>query len=328
MEKVMIRGAVIVLSFVIVSGVAHSQSAASLWPTRPVSIVVPNPAGSAADFVARVIARDLTSRLGQPVIIENRPGAGGTIGTRQVARAAPDGYTLSFGSPSPYAAAPYVYTNLAYDPIKDFAPISMVGRSPYAFVVYPGLGVKNVLELVALAKLKPGTLNYSSIGEGSVAHLGMVVFAEKMGLQLHHVPYKSTAQSITDVVTGIIHLQLASIPPIVSLHESKRIQVLAIAGKNRVPLMKDVPTVAEAGIRDYEQTFWVAMFGPAVTPPDIIARLNREIGAALRTDEVKKAFILQGVETEHSTPEELGEILRRDIDAYREVATKVGIARL
>jgi tripartite-type tricarboxylate transporter receptor subunit TctC len=320
----MIRCVALLLASMLVGAAAQAQPA---WPSRPVTFVVPNPAGSATDLVARVIAKDLTARLGQPVIIENRPGADGTIGVRQVAKSTPDGYTISFGSPSAYAAAPYVYSNLAYDPTKDLVPISMVGRTPYAFAVYPGLGVKNVLEFVALAKAKPGFYNFSSIGDGSVAHLGMVVFSEKMGLKLHHVPYKSTAQSIIDVVSGIIHLQLASIPPIVSLYETKRIQVLGIAGKNRLPLLKDVPTMAEAGIPDYEQTFWLAMFGPAGMPAEIVTRLNRAVGAALQTEEVKQAFVQQGVETEHSTPEELGATLRRDIDAYREVATKAGIAR-
>src|SRR5262249_27120492 len=155
-------------------------------------------------------------------------------------------YTISFGSPSAYAAAPYVYTNLAYDPVKDLVPISMVGRTPYAFAVYPGLGAKDVMDFVRLAKAKPGTFNYSSIAEGSLAHLGMVVFAEKMRLDMHHVPYKTTAQSIIDVVSGIIHVQLASIPPIVSLYVTKKIQVLGIAGKHRIPLLQDVPTMAEA----------------------------------------------------------------------------------
>src|SRR3954452_18734973 len=151
-----------VLFALVVPGLAQAQSQPPAWPSRPITFVVPNPAGSATDLVARVIAKDLTARLGQPVIIENRPGADGTIGVRQVVRSTPDGYTFSFGSPSAYAAAPYVYTNLAYDPLKDLVPISMAGRPPYRFAVYPGLGVKNILELVSLAKSKPGELNYSS----------------------------------------------------------------------------------------------------------------------------------------------------------------------
>jgi tripartite-type tricarboxylate transporter receptor subunit TctC len=309
----------------LVSGFAQAQT--PLWPTRPITFVVPNPAGSATDLIARIIARDLTTRLRQPIVVENRPGADGTIGVRQVARSAPDGYTFSFATPSAYAAAPYVYTNLSYDPVKDLAPVSMVGRTPYAFAVYPGLGVKNILELVAYAKARPGQLNYSSIGEGSIAHLGMVVFADKMELDLHHVPYKTTAQSIIDVATGIMHMQLASVPPIVSLYEAKKIQALGIAGKRRLLLMPDVPTMAEAGIPDYEQTFWLALFAPAGTPAPIVTRLNREIGAELTTGAVIDAFTAQGVETEHSTPEGLAAILVRDIEAYRRMASKAGIAR-
>src|SRR5215467_1902968 len=316
-----------VLLAIVVPSLAQAQSQPTPWPSRPVTLVVPNPAGSATDLVARVIARDLTARLGQPIVIENRPGADGTIGVRQVVRSAPDGYTFSFGTPSAYAAAPYVYTNLSYDPVKDLAPVSMVGRTPYAFVAYPGLGVNNIRELVTYAKARPGKLNYSSIGEGSIAHLGMVLFAEKMGLDLHHVPYKTTAQSIIDIASGIIHMQLASVSPIVSLYESKKIQVLGIAGKRRLPLLPGVPTMAEAGIPAYEQTFWLAMFAPAGTPAPIVERLNREIGAGLRTDAVINAFIAQGVETEHSTPEGLAGILVRDIEAYRELASKAGIAR-
>jgi tripartite-type tricarboxylate transporter receptor subunit TctC len=183
------------------------------------------------------------------------------------------------------------------------------------------------LELVVYAKARPGKLNYSSIAEGSIGRIGMVVFAEKIGLDLHHVPYKTTAQSIIDVASGIIHMQLASVPPIISLYESKKIQALGIAGKRRIPLMPDVPTMAEAGIPDYEQTFWLAMFAPAGTPAPLVARVNREIGAGLLTDAVIKAFVAQGVETEHSTPEGLAEILVRDIENYREVASKTGIAR-
>jgi tripartite-type tricarboxylate transporter receptor subunit TctC len=323
------RPIIALLGFVLSICAASAQQSSTLaaWPVRPVTFVVPFPAGSATDLIARVVARDLGSRIGQSVIIENRPGADGTIGVRQVARSAPDGYTFSFGSPSAYAAAPYVYSNLAYDPTKDLVPVSMVGRTPYAFAVYPGLGVTDVLGLVSLAKAKPGQLNYSSIGEGSIAHLGMVVFAEKMGLDIHHVPYKSTAQSIVDVSSGIIHMQLASIPPIVSLHQAKKILVLGVAGKKRIPLMPEIPTMAEAGIPDYEQTFWLAMFAPAGTPEPIIHRINREVGAGLQTDVVKNALMLQGVETEHSTPSELGDILRRDIDAYRDVASKAGITR-
>ena len=304
-----------------------AQSGSSAWPTRPLTVIVPNPAGSSNDIIARIVGRDLSARLGQPVIIENRPGADGTIGVRQVVRAAPDGYTLSFGSSTAYAGVPYLYTSPPYDPLKDLAPISIVGRSPYVFAVFPGLGVKSVAELVELAKTKPGQLNYSSIGEGSIAQLGMVDFGERMKIDLQHIPYKSTAQSIIDVSTGIIHMQLATVAPTVPLFDAKKIQVLGIAGKNRLPVFPGIPTMAEAGVPGYEHTFWVAMFAPAGTPEPIIARLNAEIAAGLANDTVKQAFNVQGVETEHSGSAGLQQILRQDIESYRKIASKAGIPR-
>jgi tripartite-type tricarboxylate transporter receptor subunit TctC len=181
------------------------------------------------------------------------------------------------------------------------------------------------MELVALAKSKPGTLNYSSVGEGSISHVGMLVFANKMGIELTHIPYKSTAQSIIDVSTGLIHLQLASIPPALSLYQAGKVQVLAVAGPQRIALMPDVPTMAEAGVADYEATFWLAMFAPAGTSAAIVARLNRELADVLKTDAVKQAFAAQGVVPEHSTPEALGVLLQRDIETFRGVMTKAGI---
>ncbi len=207
-----------------------SANAADAWPSHPVTMIVPYPAGSATDIIARIISHSLGERLGQPVIVEDRPGADATVGTRAVARAAPDGYTLAFGSPSAYVSAPILYPDLAYDPVKDFAPVALVGQTPYVLAVYPGLHVKTVLDLVALAKSKPGILNYSSVGEGSISHVGMLVFANKMGIALTHVPYKSTAQSIIDVSSGIIHLQLASIPPALPLYQAGNVQILAVAG--------------------------------------------------------------------------------------------------
>jgi tripartite-type tricarboxylate transporter receptor subunit TctC len=295
------------------------------WPARTVTVIVPYPAGSATDIVARIVGQGLGPRLGKPIVVENRPGADATIGTRAVAKAASDGYTLAFGTPSAYVSAPSLFANLGYDPVKDFAPVSLVARTPYLFAVYPGLGVKSVPELVTLARSKPGAFNFSSVGEGSIAHVGMLIFASKMGIVLTHIPYKSTAQSIVDLSNGIIHLQLASIPPTVPFYQAGKVRVLAVAGASRVALMPEVPTMAEAGVPDYEATFWLAMFAPAGTPAAIVARLNRELAEVLAGDELKKAFAPQGIEPEHSSPEALGELLRRDITAFREVASKAGI---
>ncbi len=307
--------------------VSDAQTSSEAWPTRPLTLIVPNPAGSSNDIIARIVGRDLSTRLGQPVIIENRPGADGTIGVRQVVRAAPDGYTFSFGSSTAYAGVPYLYLNPPYDPLKDLAPISIVGRSPYVFVVSPSLEAKSVADVVALAKAKPGHLNYSSIGEGSIAQLGMADFEERMGIKLQHIPYKSTAQSIVDVSTGIIQMQLATVAPTVPLFEAQKVRVLGIAGKNRLSLFQGVPTMAEAGVPGYEHTFWVAMFAPASTPQPIVERVNREIRAGLATAALRQAFNLQGVETEHSGAEGLQHILQNDIMTYRSTASKAGVPR-
>jgi tripartite-type tricarboxylate transporter receptor subunit TctC len=322
-----LRTVAIAMALLVTAAEAHAQTAGASWPARVVTLVVPNPAGSSNDIIARLVGRELSARIGQPVIIENRPGADGTIGVRQVVRAAPDGYTLSFGSSTAYAGVPYLYLNPPYDPLKDLAPVSIVGRSPYVFAVSPALGVKSVTELVALAKARPGQLNYSSIGEGSIAQLGMADFGEKMGIELQHIPYKSTAQSIVDVSTGIIQMQLATVAPTLPMFDAKKIQVLGIAGKNRLPVFPGVPTMAEAGIPGYEHTFWVALFAPAGTPEAIIARLNREVADALATDSVKQAFNAQGVETEHSGAAGLHQILQQDIENYRTIAAKAGIPR-
>ena len=307
--------------------VSDAQTSSEPWPTRPLTLIVPNPAGSSNDIIARIVGRDLSTRLGQPVIVENRPGADGTIGVRQVVRAAPDGYTFSFGSSTAYAGVPYLYLNPPYDPLKDLAPISIVGRSPYVFVVSPSLEAKSVADVVALAKAKPGHLNYSSIGEGSIAQLGMADFEERMGIKLQHIPYKSTPQSIVDVSTGIIQMQLATVAPTVPLFEAQKVRVLGIAGKNRLSLFQGVPTMAEAGVPGYEHTFWVAMFAPASTPQPIVERVNKEIRAGIATAALRQAFNLQGVETEHSGAEGLQHILQNDIMTYRSTASKAGVPR-
>ncbi len=323
----LITPAIVLLTGFVFAAHAQDGREPSKWPQKPITIIVPFPAGSATDSVTRVIANGLGPRLGQPLVIENRPGADSTLGTRAVAKATPDGYTLALGSPSGYIAAPLLNSNAGYDPVKDFAPVSLIGRTPYVLVVSPELGVKNVKELIALAKSKPGVLNYSSVGEGSIAHVGMVVFAKKVGIELTHIPYKSTAQSIIDVASGIINLQLASIPPTVSLYQAGKVQVLAVAGPNRIDLMPDVPTIAEAGVADFEATFWLAMFAPAKTPPSIVSRLNKEVGEVLRAETTKKTLVIQGVDAQASTPEGLDEIVRSDIAAFRLVMDTAGLRR-
>ena len=296
------------------------------WPDRPVTFVIPFPAGSATDVVARIVGREMGKRLGQPVIIENRAGGDGINGTRLAARSDPDGYTLTIGTPSSYAAAPTVHAgSLPYDPVKDFVPISLIGRTPYLLAVYPGLGVKSVEDLVKLAKSKPGALNYSSVGEGSVARIGMLTFALQKGMSLMHIPYKTSAQSVVDLAAGVIDLQLATIPPTLPLYQGGKLGVLAVTSAKRIALLPEIPTMQEAGVDGYDMTFWLAMFAPAKTPKPIVDKLNLVLRDALNVPEVKAALAKQGIEAESSSSDEMSEILKNDINIFRDAVIRAGI---
>lgn len=299
---------------------------AQTYPTRPITIVVAFPAGSATDVIARVIGRDLSSQLKQPVIIENRPGGGSIIGTRYAAKAPADGYTLILGAPSSFAIAPsFSASPLNYDPVKDFEPISFVGGSPFLLAVSPKLGAKKFETLVQIAKSKPGALNYSSVGEGSVAHIGMLLLAEQAGLKMMHIPYKSSAQSIIDVAAGLIDLQLATIPPALSLHQAGKIDVVAITSAKRMSMLQTIPTVAESGIPGYEWTTWFAMFAPAGIPRDIRDTLNGAMRKALQGPEVREGLVKQGIEPEASSPEELGAYLKKSIAVFQGAIEKANL---
>jgi tripartite-type tricarboxylate transporter receptor subunit TctC len=296
------------------------------YPSRPITIVVAFPAGSATDVIARVIGRDIASQLKQPVIIENKPGGGSIIGTRYAAKAPADGYTLILGAPSSFAIAPsFSASPLNYDPVKDFEPISFVGGSPFLLAVSPKLQAKKLATLIQIAKAKPGALNYSSVGEGSVAHIGMLLLAEQAGLKMMHIPYKSSAQSIIDVAAGLIDLQLATIPPALSLHQAGKIDVVAITSAKRISMLQNIPTVAESGILGYEWTTWFAMFAPAGIPRDVRDILNGSMRKALQVAEVREALVKQGIEPEASSPEGLGSYLKKSIAVFREAIEKANL---
>jgi tripartite-type tricarboxylate transporter receptor subunit TctC len=303
-----------------------ARSQAQNWPTRPITIVVAFPAGSATDVIARVVGRDLSSRLKQPVIIENKPGGGSIIGTRYAAKAPADGYTLILGAPSSFAIAPsFSASPPGYDPIKDFEPISFVGGSPFLLAVSPKLVAPTVDSLISLARSKPSALNYSSVGEGSVAHIGMLLLAENAGVKMTHIPYKSSAQSIIDVAAGIIDLQLATIPPALSLAQAGKINVLAITSAKRMTVLPTIPTVAESGIPGYEWTTWFAMFAPAGIPRDVRDTLNNAMREALKVPEVQEALTKQGIEPEGSSPEALGTYLKNSIAVFRDAIVKANL---
>jgi tripartite-type tricarboxylate transporter receptor subunit TctC len=317
----------VAIAWLLAGGAALAQSGDAAWPDRPLKLIVPFPAGSSTDIIARLLGQRLATKLGQQVVIENRVGASGSIGADAVAKAAPDGYTLGIATASTHALAMSLNTNLPYDPVKDFAPVGMIGGQPYVLVIYPGLGPKTLGELIALAKTKPGTLNYGSAGVASLAHLAAALFANQAGISLTHVPYKSSAQSVTDMIAGRLDMQFATIAPTLANIRDGKLRALATSGAKRSAALPDVPTVAESGLPGYEAVLWVAMVTPAGTPTAITTRLNRELNDILKAADTREALAAQGVEAEPGTPEAVTQRIKTDIDKWRGVVAKSGIKR-
>jgi len=314
----------LLLACAAVSG-AWAQAGDARWPQRPIRFIVPFPAGSTTDLVARVVTQKLAERLGQPVVIENRAGASGNLGSEALARAAPDGYTAGIATATTHVIATALGVKLNYDPLKDFAPVSMLVDTPYALVVYAGLPAKNVAELIALAKARPRALNFSSVGPTSLAYLAGELFSRMAGVELTHVPYRSSSQAVVDLNEGRIEIQFGALAASLPFVREGKLRALAVTSTRRWPALPDVPTLAEAGLTGYDATLWIAAMMPARTPPAIVARLNREIGAALAAPEVREGLAAQAVEIVPGTPEELAERIRRDIDKWRALALAVGL---
>jgi putative tricarboxylic transport membrane protein len=316
---------VLVLLASLIAIASAAAQPGSAWPDHPLRLIVPFPAGSSADIVARIVAQKLGARLGQQVVIENRAGASGNIGADALAKAAPDGYTLGIATASTHAVAASLSAALPYDPLKDFTPVAMLGGQPYVLVLYPGVPARDLAELVALAKAKPGQLNYGSAGVASLAHLATALFASIAGIDITHVPYKSSAQSLTDLITGRLEMQFATIPPTLPTIRAGQLRALASTGKARTAVLPEVPTVAEAGFPGYDASLWVALMMPAGTSPAIVARLNREVNGILASAETREALVAQGLDADAGPPQALTERIRSDIAKWRGVAAKAGI---
>ncbi|HKA81389.1 MAG TPA: tripartite tricarboxylate transporter substrate binding protein [Xanthobacteraceae bacterium] len=320
----MYRLALALLTALFATSASQAQTSDARWPERPIRFIVPFTAGSSSDIVARLVAQKLGERLGQQFVVENRVGAGGSLGSEQVARAEPDGHTLGLANTSTHAVAASLAT-LFYDPVKDFAPVSMLGSSPFVLATYPGVPAQNVRELIALAKAKPRLLNYASAGPATLAHLSGALFERMAQIELTHVPYRGTAQSTLDLLEGRVEMQFGTIPPTLTHIRAGKLRALAVTGARRNAALPDVPTIAEAGLAGYECTLWQAMVAPAATPPAIVARLNREVTAVLNDADVRAAFAKQGVEPEPGSPDALGARIRDDVQKWREVITSAGI---
>jgi tripartite-type tricarboxylate transporter receptor subunit TctC len=322
----MLRFMSIALAAVVVLGCATTaQSSEAEWPQRPIRLIVPFPAGASTDIIARILAQKVSQQLGQQIVIENRAGASGNIGADAVAKAAPDGYTIGIATASTHAVAASLSANLPYDPIKDFSPVAMLGSQPYVLVLHPAVPARNLAELIALARAKPGTLNYGSAGVASLAHLATALFASMAGIDIVHVPYKSSAQSVTDMITGRLDMQFATIAPSLPNIRSGQLRALATSGKTRVAVLPEVPTVAEAGLAGYEAALWVALVAPAATPTTIVARLNRTVNDILKSADGTEALAAQGMTAEAGTPEAVTQRIRDDIAKWRDVAATAGI---
>jgi len=265
------------------------------WPNRPITLLVPYTGGSAPDTQARTLARPIGSKLGQPMVVEDRPGDDGMIAGRDAARAKPDGYTQYFGVTTSLSLAYLLKPNVGFDPRKDYAPVSMVGETAYLLVVNSGPGVKLIPDLVALARSKPGALNFSSTGTGSISHLGMLMIAKKLGIELTHVPYKSTAQSIVDVASGEVQLQLATIAPTIPMYQTGKVRILGVASDHRIAALANIPTLREQGV-DVQAKFSLGLFLPAGSPDGVIKLLNDTVRVALADAAVKQLYFQQGFE--------------------------------
>jgi tripartite-type tricarboxylate transporter receptor subunit TctC len=304
---------------------AAAQSAASAYPYRPVRLIVGfAPGGS--DVPARLIAQRLGDRLGQPFVVDNRPGASSVLGTAIAAKAPADGYTLVFSTASHAVTAVY-YRKLPYDAIKDFSPIIFVGSIPFALVVTPSLPATSVKEFVALARAKPGQLNYASPGTGSIGHLANVVFARRTGIQVTHVAYKGTGPSVTAVMSGEVQFMLPNLIGVAALARSGKLKALAVASVRRSSLAPDLPTMSEAGVQGFVAGTWYGVQAPQGTPPGVITLLNREIGAAIQAPELREKLVALGIELEPGTPHDFAKFIRAEIEKWGAAMKDAGLAQ-
>lgn len=313
------------LIFALFATFAIGNVQAQTYPAKPVRLIAPFPAGGGTDILARMIARKLGEDLSQSFIVDNRTGAAGIIGTEAVARAAPDGYTLLMGTTGTQTTNPAVFAKLPYDPVKDFAPVSLVGNAPFVLVVHPSIPVNSLRELIALAKAKPDTLTYSSSGIGGIAHLGFVALNTAAGTRMIHVPYKGSPLQTQAAVAGEVALAFDSIPVTQPFIKSGRVRALGIGSPKRSALLPDVPSVAEAGLPGYELASWYAIFAPAATPPDLIRTLNRAISKGLEGNAMRDQFATLGAEPVGGSPEELAATVQKDLRKWAKVARDGGV---
>ena len=319
------------LRFRLVTGAVLTVLAASLsvpvaaqtYPSKPVRLIVPFAPGGFTDVVARILGQRLSVSMGQQFIIENKAGAGSTIGTDFVAKSAPDGYTLVMISTT-HVISPWIYKSMPYDPIKGFVPVTKLVDSPYVLLVNPKVPARNVQEFIALAKASPDTIRYASSGNGSSQHLMGGLFASLTGTKLQHVPYRGSSGAATDLVAGVVESSFAGVPNALAQVPAGRLRALAVTTAKRIPQLPDVPTLQEAGVPGYEASVWLALLAPAGTPRDIVNRLNAEVAKLMESGETRKALYEAGVEVSLSTPDALGEYMVKEMERWGKVVKDTG----
>jgi tripartite-type tricarboxylate transporter receptor subunit TctC len=312
----LVLGAVLAVS----AGAVHAQG----YPNRPIRLIVPFAPGGFTDVVARILGQKLSVSLGQQIVVENKPGAGSTIGTDFVAKSPPDGYTILMVS-STHVISPWIYKNLPYDPVRSFTVVSKLADSPYVLLVHPKVPARNVQEFIALAKAQPDNVHYASSGNGSAQHLMGGLFVALTGAPLKHVPYRGSAAAAQDLVAGVVEASFAGVPNALAQVPHGRLRALAVTTSKRAPQLPDVPTMKEAGVPDYDASVWLALLVPAGTPPDIVAKLNAEVVKAMGTADTRKTLEEAGVEPVSSTPEEMAAYMAQELGRWGRIVREANI---
>ena len=304
--------------------VAGQSAIAQSYPSRPIRLVVPYPAGGPTDFVGRTVGQKLSQFLGQQIVVDNRPGAGTIIGSELVARAAPDGYTILFGTGGGTFLAPLILPNVPYEPLRDFAPVAMLVQSPQVLVSHPALPARTIGELITLAKSKPGALNFASVGAGTSPHLGGELFQSLTGTKIVHVPYRGTAPALTDLISGQVQMMFSSMPTVLAHVKAGRLRLLGTGGTKRSAVIPDTPSISEV-VPGFELITWYGIFAPRATPGAIVKRLNTEITKVLNDPESRDRMAAQGLEPTPMTPEELKRYTEQDVSRWGRLIKAAGI---
>ena len=307
----------------LLAGVAFAASGQP-YPNHAIRLIVPFPAGGTTDILARAAAQKLTESMGQSVVVDNRPGAGGNIGADVVAKSAPDGFTLLMGTVGTHAINPSLYAKMPYDHVKDFTPVVLVAGVPNVLVVNPSLPVNSVADLIKLAKAKPGSINFASSGNGTSIHLSGELFKTMAGVDMTHVPYKGSAPALTDLIGGQVQVMFDNLPSSLPYIKAGKLRAIAVTSSKRAPALPDVPTISESGLPGFDASSWFGILAPAGTPPAVVARLNTEVNKWLQTPEAKEQLLAQGAQAAGGAPEQFAAFIRSETDKWAKVVKASG----